>query len=154
MNIIQLAARKIISFSFYMAVKFISIFYDMKKYKNEKIKYSRFPKTSIGYNVSQSLIENKLDLIPLFENHDLKHVILNYKMTPVDEIKLQAFMFGNGNHSLACISILFFGLILLPDEWSNLYTEFVKGKNTIPISEWRLSDLAKVEIETINTFLK
>ncbi len=153
MNKIQKTNRKIISSSFYLAVRFIRLFHNMKNLQDKKWVYLNYPKESIGYKVSQCLIENKLDLIPFFEHHDLKHVVLKYDMTAVDEIKLQAFMFGNGNHSLPCILILIFGLILLPDEWTNLYTEYKKGKKSIPISSWQLDELSKFDIKNVNTIL-
>lgn len=154
MNRIQKLNRKIISSAFYISVKIIKLVYDMKKFKAKKIQYLKYPNDTIGNKVSRCLVSNKLDLIPVFENHDLKHIILDYDMTPVDEIKLQAFMFGNGNHSLPCITILLFGMLLLPDEWSNLYCEFQKGKNSIPISHWKLDELAKENFITIKSQIK
>lgn len=63
-------------------------------------------------------------------------------MTPVDEIRMQAFMLGNGNYTLPCFAILTFGAILLPDEWTTLYKDFKKGQNSKPISNWTIEDFA------------
>ena len=73
-------------------------------------------------------------LIPKFENHDLKHLVLDYEMTMKDEIRMQAFMFGNGNYTIPCFAILGFGAILLPDLWSTFYQDYKKGRKSIPIS--------------------
>jgi hypothetical protein len=147
MNILQKTTRKIISISFYAAVKINSILNDMKSYRELKFTYLNYPEETIGYQVSACLVKNNLDIIPNYENHDLKHIILGCGMTPEDEIRLQAFMFGNGNHSFPCIFLLVFGMILLPDMWSNFYHEYQKGKNSIPISSWNFEELALLNLK-------
>ena len=63
-------------------------------------------------------------------------------MTAEDEIRMQAFMVGNGNYSIPSFTILFFGVILLPDLWLTLYLDFKKGKKSIRISEWTIEKFA------------
>lgn len=70
-------------------------------------------------------------------------------MTPVDEIRMQAFMLGNGNYTIPCFAILLFGVILLPDEWTNFYKDFKSGQKTKPISSWTIEEYANFQTQTL-----
>ena len=66
-------------------------------------------------------------------------------MTPVDEIRMQAFMLGNGNYTIPCFAILTFGAILLPGKWKTFYADFKLGRTTQPISTWTIDEFAEKE---------
>ncbi|MGN7787722.1 hypothetical protein ACTJIJ_24525 [Niabella sp. 22666] len=117
MNIVQQIARTIISKSFHLSVWTIEQFHNMDVYEQKMSELEQLPAGTLGNDIATCLKRNKLRLVPGYESHDLKHVLLNYKMTPVDEIRMQAFMLGNGNYTLASISIFLFGAILLPSLW-------------------------------------
>lgn len=147
MNILQKTARQIIKKSFNFSVWTISQFHDMRPYANKVEKYRRYPVGTIGNDVAKCLDDNKLSLVPNYESHDLKHVLLDFKMTPVDEIRMQAFMLGNGNYTFPCFAILFFGAMLLPDEWSTLYNDYKTGQRSTPISTWVIEDVADFQTQ-------
>lgn len=142
MNIFQRTARGIIKTSFNFSVWTIEQFHNMKPY-NEKVEALRkYPPGTLGYDIAKCLDENKLGLVPNYESHDLKHVLLDYKMTPLDEIRMQAFMLGNGNYTLPCFAILTFGAVLLPDEWSTLHADYKRGRASKQIATWTIEDVA------------
>lgn len=103
----------------------------------------------MGKEIANCLDNHKLTLVPKFESHDLKHVLLDYKMTAEDEIRMQAFMIGNGNYSIPSFTIFFFGAILLPDLWLTFYSDFKKGRQTVPISQWTIKDFASRQIKEL-----
>lgn len=82
-----------------------------KKVKNARFALENCPENSVGNSVLNMLNENNLDVIPFFEDHDLKHLVLGYGMTSVEEIRMQAFLFGNGNRSFSCILFLLSGIL-------------------------------------------
>lgn len=84
---------------------------------------------TIGREVAELLDRNGYRLIPKFENHDLKHIVLDYGMTMEDELKMQAYLVGNGNTTLPCLIFLSFS-IFYPKIWKDLRTEFNQGKNS------------------------
>lgn len=94
---------------------------------------------TIGHEILQILKAHDLKVIPKFEDHDLKHLILGYGMSSIDEIKMQMYLLGNGNYSLSCILFASSGL-LFPREWSNFYSEFKKGKHAVSILELSIQD--------------
>ena len=142
MNILQKTTRTIIKLSFDFSILAIEFFSDMKPYK-EKVTFLRtLEEETLGKEIANCLDSYNLNLVPKFESHDLKHVLLAYKMTPEDEIRMQAFMIGNGNYSIPSFSIMIFGAILLPDLWKVFYNDFKKGKNTIAVSNWKIEEYA------------
>lgn len=149
MNILQKIARQIIKKSFNLSVWIIEQFHNKKYYAGQVEILRKFPIGTLGHDIANCLDNNKLGLIPKFESHDLKHVLLDFKMTPVDEIRMQAFMLGNGNHTIPCFAILTFGAILLPDEWSTLYKDFKNGQKFKPISSWTIEKYADFQTKTL-----
>lgn len=149
MNIFQKTARQIIKKSFNFSVWTIEQVHDKNYYAEKLEKLSKYPIGTLGHDIAKCLQENKLGLVPNYESHDLKHVLLNFEMTPVDEIRMQAFMLGNGNYTLPCFAILTFGAILLPDEWSTFYKDFKCGQKSEPISNWTIENYAGFQTQTL-----
>ncbi|MFK7920374.1 MAG: hypothetical protein AB8H47_00380 [Bacteroidia bacterium] len=106
----------------------------------DKLEYMRnLPADSIGHEYAKMLDQNDLKVIPQFAEHDLKHLILGYGMTSAEELKMQAYLLGNGNYSPICIGFLSFG-ILFPSLWEEFYAEFKKGKAAPSIFNLSLKD--------------
>jgi hypothetical protein len=118
----------------------------MDKYYLQVDKLRKLENGTLGKEIADCLDSHNLTLVPKYESHDLKHVLLGFKMNAEDEIKMQAFMIGNGNYSIPSFTIFFFGALLLPDLWSAFYSEFKKGRNTIPISAWTIEKYATYPI--------
>lgn len=70
-------------------------------------------------------------------------------MTPVDEIRMQAFMLGNGNYSIPSFAIFIFGSLLLPDLWTTFYKDFKNGLNSKPIKTWTIEEYAHCQTLTL-----
>ena len=149
MNIFFSFSRGIIRYSFDFSVWLISKFSD-KQYLDDKVKQlHKLRKGTLGKETANSLDRNNLHLIAGFESHDLKHVLLGYEMTPVDEIRLQAFMLGNRNYTFPCFAILTFGMVLLPCKWPILLKDFKKGRRSTAVSLWTLEEYAHRDINEL-----
>ncbi|MEP0265408.1 hypothetical protein [Dokdonia sp.] len=142
MNILQRIARKIIKQSFDFSVSIIEFFSSMEPYKEKVSELRKLEPGTLGKEIATCLDLHQLTLVPTYESHDLKHVLLDYKMTAEDEIRMQAFMIGNGNYSIPSFAILIFGVVLLPDLWLTFYSDYKKGKRSIQISEWTIEKYA------------
>ncbi len=86
-------------------------------------------KGTVGREVAEMLDGKGYRLIPKFENHDLKHIFSDYEMTMQDEIKMQAYLVGNGNTTFPCLIFLSLGLFY-PRIWIDIRTEYRQGKNS------------------------
>ena len=153
MNILQKIARRLIKVSFDISVSTIEYFSKMDKYNLQVHELRKLENGTLGKEIANCLDDHNLTLIPKYESHDLKHVLLDYKMTAEDEIRMQAFMIGNGNYSIPSFTIFFFGALLLPDLWLTFYEDFKKGRRTIPISKWTINDFSDKRISVLRSEL-
>jgi len=87
---------------------------------------------TVGREIANMLDSKNYRLIPRFENHDLKHIVLDYAMTMKDEIRMQAYLVGNGNYTWPCLIFLSLA-IFYPATWKHLAKEFKQGKLSNPI---------------------
>jgi hypothetical protein len=149
MHIFQLLARKIIKHSFHLSVWTIEQFHEIALYEKKVRQLQELPEGTLGRDIADCLARNGLRLVPNFESHDLKHVLLNFQMTPVDEIRMQAFMLGNGNYSIPSFAIFIFGVIFLPDMWSTFYKDFKNGRKSKPLSSWTIEEYAWCQTSTL-----
>ncbi|RXK60531.1 hypothetical protein ESA94_08665 [Lacibacter luteus] len=149
MNILQHITRGIIKKSFHLSVWTIEQFYDIAVYEQKARELNELPEGTLGKDIADCLEKNNLHLVPNFESHDLKHVLLDFKMTPVDEIRMQAFMIGNGNYSPASFLIFMFGAVLLPDLWLTFYKDFRNGCKSKPIKSWTIEEYAHCNTSTL-----
>ena len=154
MKISKCLSETIIKKTFDLSVCIIEKFNDMSNCKTKVEELRKLPQGTIGKEIANCLDENTLNLITNFESHDLKHVLLDFEMTPIDEIRMQAFMLGNGNYTFPCFAILSFGIILLPNYWRELFRDFKRGKNTKPISEWNIEHYAEMKLLECREIIK
>lgn len=151
MNIFQKLARHMIKKSFNLSVWTIQQFHDMTAYEKKTDWLRKHPDGTLGADIVKCMDENRIKLVPGFESHDLKHVLLDYKMTPVDEIRMQAFMIGNRNYSPVTFAIFIFGALLLPDEWNTFYQDFKKGRKTQSIRRWTIEQYSNQNTITLRS---
>jgi hypothetical protein len=132
----------IIRASFHLSVWIIEQFHDMRAYEDKVNEWRELGKGTLGKDVADCLDKYNLRLVPGFESHDLKHMLLDYKMTPVDEIRMQAFMLGNGNISIPSIAIFLYGFMLLPHKWNQFFKDFKLGLCSCSIKTWSMEQFA------------
>ncbi|MDF7813397.1 hypothetical protein [Hymenobacter sp. YC55] len=149
LNLYQRFARKTIEHA--KTSFLIPIFwrvYGAQNIQNQSEYLQSLPSGTLGRGVADILHQHKLQLIPHYENHDLKHVLLDYNMTPEDELLLRAFMLGNGDYSITCIGFLAFAL-LTPELWPQLRTHFRRGRRTSCVLHWSLTKYASQNVEAL-----
>ncbi len=113
--------------------------YDMKPFDAKLQAMRSMPSGSVGREMSILLDKHGFRLIPKYENHDLKHLILGYGMTPKEEVKMQFFLIGNGNYSFSCLLFASLG-IFMPDIWKELREDFSRGKRVDSILSLEMDD--------------
>lgn len=140
-------------------IEFLKIYLVIKPlqfiFKQRVLKYRKqlenCQENSIGKELIQMLDHHKLNFIPFYEEHDLKHLILDYGMTSEEEIRMQAFLFGNGNRSISCVLFLLSG-VLMPSAWGKFLEDYKRGKNSPDILNLKLEnclDLSALELKLV-----
>ena len=124
-----------------------------RAWKLTKADLNRFPKGSLGRDLSNFLDENKFDLLPYLETHDVYHVLLGYKPTIIDESRMYFFLLGNGKYSFEVINTVLISLVLLPEYWSDLFSHFHRGKACKNISKWDFRYLMHEETSVLRGIL-
>jgi hypothetical protein len=146
LNTFQTSYRKAIELSKVAGIVWLlQTVFKMDKYERKQAHLRSYPNGSVGKTVANVLDEHGLRLIPKFESHDLKHVLLGYEMTPEDEVKMQAFMLGNGNYTIPCFLFLSLGL-LMPEIWKELVTEYRRGQKIKSIKYLTLDNCAGCDL--------
>lgn len=122
--------------------------YDTQPYQVLHDQYRQLPVGTVGRSVADLLDAQGLQMIPRFESHDLKHVLLGYGMDPEDEVRMQAYLWGNGNHSLTCFLLLSTAL-LLPDTWPSLKVAYRRGKANPSMVHLTLQACAEMSLKEV-----
>jgi hypothetical protein len=110
-----------------LVIKPLQVVY-RKSMEKHTLELQKAPEGTVGHDVYELLKQHDLQPIPKFENHDLKHLILGYGTSSVDEIRMQMYLLGNGNFSAFCLLFAASG-ILFPREWKTFYQDIKRGKS-------------------------
>jgi ubiquinone biosynthesis protein Coq4 len=149
LNLYQRLARKAIAYAkTSIIIPTVWHLYGARNIEKHLNDLQGLPLGTLGRGIADTLHRHKLQLIPNYENRDLKHVLLGYDMTPEDELKLKSFMLGNGDYSPRCFAFLALGL-LTPELWPTLMRHFRQGRRTQPIHHWHLADYAAHDVEQL-----
>lgn len=95
---------------------------------------ANMPSQSVGYQMHQFFQQNALELLPYYEKHDIKHVVLDYLPTEEGEVCLQTFMLANGRRTIPVMIAVVFGWITMPEYWSSFSKAWKRGKNIQKLS--------------------
>ena len=80
-------------------------------YTAEELKH--FPEGTLGKELVNFLEIKKLELLPYYAKHDIKHILLGYDTTDEGEGCLQCFMLGNRHVSFPVIATVLYGCMAL-----------------------------------------
>ncbi|WP_167855637.1 hypothetical protein [Hymenobacter fodinae] len=146
-------AEQLIRKAFFLSVWCLEQCHDMPHYQRKVAALAQLPAGTVGKELAECLLARELTLVPGFESHDLKHVVLAYELEPVGEIRLQAFMLGNGNWTLPSILIFLFGLVLLPQHWRLFKQDFRAGQRCQPIAALTIEECQHQPLEELRRHL-
>lgn len=96
-----------------------------------------FSEGTLGNDLFYFLKERKLDLLPHYAKHDIKHILLDYDTTEDGEVCLQCFMLGNGHLSFPVAATVIYGFVTMPEHWSKFRMAYRRGKHSNKISHWK-----------------
>jgi ubiquinone biosynthesis protein Coq4 len=100
-----------------------------------------FPDETLGKDLINFLETKKLDLLPYYARHDIKHILLNYNTTDEGEGCLQCFMLGNGHVSFPVIATVVYAFFTMPEYWAAFRKAFARGRKCLPIADWKWFDI-------------
>ena len=138
-----------------MALPLLKLIRRPQKAVCTKEELQQMPEDTLGRNLAIMLEKNKLELLPYYIKHDIKHILLGYSTTAEGEVCLQCFMLGNGHISFPVAATIGFGVLTMPEYWPLFYTAFKRGRRTASLKHWQWHSLLPQTtaslIEKINT---
>jgi ubiquinone biosynthesis protein Coq4 len=115
--------------------------------------YAKMPKGSLGKTYYLYLKAQKIPFKPNLIRHDLKHVLLNYKMNMPDELRIHAFLLGNRSYNPMAIAYLITCLTIVPDFYTKLKKDFARGRKTICLKKVDLQGYVLLDLHKCRTIL-
>lgn len=109
----------------------------------------RMPRESLGRLLGEFLLKNDYHLLAKMEDHDVMHVLMEFKTTVEDEVKMQYFLIGNGKKSIYAWFTIIFGSLMIPEFFKEYFQAFRKGKSCHNISNWDFQYLLGEPIELL-----
>lgn len=107
------------------------------------------PEDSWGRELHDFLAGRELDYLPKYEEHDAYHALLGYGTTVTEELKLQAFMFGNGSATVAGRVLLALGAVVFPSKWPVLRGEYRRGRRSSPLRRFPTAALIPEPLDEV-----
>lgn len=97
----------------------------------------QLPKGTLGKDLVTMLDEKKLQLLPYYVKHDIKHLLLQYDTNDEGEVCLQCFMLGNRHLSFPVLATVLYGMITMPEYWNKFKKAYDRGGRCAPIEGWQ-----------------
>lgn len=111
------------------------------------------PQNTVGYKMHQFFQENALSLLPYYEKHDIKHIVLNYPPTEEGEVCLQTFMLANGRCTIPVLIAVIYGWLTMPEYWPGFRQAWQRGRSNIPLGDLDWIALVPVNIDRVRSWL-
>ena len=89
---------------------------------------------------------NRIPFKPNLVRHDLKHILLGYKMEMPDELKICAFQLGNHHYNLMSATYLFICVMIVPEVIPSLIHDFKRGRKATRLSELPLEKYVESDL--------
>ena len=107
------------------------------------------PPKSLGQQVQRFLKRNKIDFMPGYEAHDIKHALLGYRATFIHELRMQYFELGNGNRSIPMWTVIIVGSLMAPDAWRYAKADFDRGRKSQALNALDLIESLQLPLEQV-----
>lgn len=117
-----------------IALPILKIVRRKKKFPYSMEQLSTLPFETVGNELWQSLNAENLRLLPYYERHDIKHVVLDYPFTDEGEVSLQFFMLANGRVSFPVLATVIYGLVTMPEYYASFRKAYRRGKEAKDLS--------------------
>lgn len=118
-----------------IALPLIGRFRNKPKFNFSMEQLLRFEDGTLGKDLALYLNKMNFKLLPNYEQHDCKHIILQYEMDEAGEARMQFYFLGNKHYSIPVISTCLITFFLMPEYWSQFYAEYQKGKKGKPFED-------------------
>jgi hypothetical protein len=134
--IVQLRSKLLVLLTHNMALPSLKLIRRPVKFPYSREELAAFEPGTLGRVLVVYLDERKLQLLPYYAKHDIKHILLQYDTNDEGEVCLQCFMLGNGHLSFPVAATVLYGFVTMPEYRTKFKRAYKKGKNCEAIAQW------------------
>lgn len=124
-----------------------------KPWKQNLQSLRHFPDGTLGRELARFLDQYQLKWVPLYESHDVYHLLLDFKPVLEDEVAMQFFLIGNGKWSPFVTLTAALGGLLMPDSWSAFKQAFRRGRQSACIRDWQFEHMLYESVESLKQLI-
>lgn len=136
-NIVRVRSAVLVFLTHHIALPILKVIRKPELFPYTRQQLLKMQEGTLGKELIIMLDKNKLELLPYYAKHDIKHILLGYDTTDKGEVCLQCFMLGNGHVSFPVLITVLFGIVAVPEHWSSFKAAYKMGKQSNPIENWR-----------------
>ncbi len=111
------------------------------------------PPGSVGHGLRRLLCDRGISLVPGYQHHDLKHLLLGFDLSAVDEMRMQAFMTGNAGVGRDTLLGLAF-LVYCPEMWAEIPRLLLAGAFAAPVADIDFDRALGSDLDTLRASLR
>jgi ubiquinone biosynthesis protein Coq4 len=134
--IVQLRSKLLVMLTHNMALPLLKLIRRPVKFPYSREELAGFEPGTLGKDLVVYLDERKLQLLPYYAKHDIKHILLQYDTNDEGEVCLQCFMLGNGHLSFPVAATVLYGFVTMPEYRKKFMQAYKRGKNSEAIAQW------------------
>ena len=142
----------------HMALPILQVIRKPLKFPYDLEQLKQFPEGSLGKDLINMLERKKLQLLPYYAKHDIKHLLLEYDTTDEGEVCLQCFMLGNRHVSFPVVATVLYGFVTMPEYCGKFKEAYKRGYKSKPMQGWQwftlLHQPTQLLINKINNYEK
>ncbi|MBA3971445.1 MAG: hypothetical protein H0X46_04765 [Bacteroidetes bacterium] len=95
----------------------------------------QFEEGTLGKDLALYLKKMNFKLLPNYEQHDCKHIILQYEMDEAGEARMQFYFLGNKHYSIPVLSTCIICFFLMPEYWKQFIQDYKRGTTCKPFDK-------------------
>jgi len=141
--------HKIIAKLIQLSVPFLNLFRTPESWPYPLEDLAEFEEETLGRELYDFLSIRNLGYLPKYEEHDSYQALLGYGTTVTEELKLQAFMWGNKNSTFAGKVLFVLGWVVFPSKHSLFRREIIRGKRAKPLSNIAVSSMIPKDLSEL-----
>lgn len=132
-----------------MSVPILNMFRDPPAWPFTLAELEVMEHDTLGRCLFEFLDERNLGYLPKYEVHDAYHALLGYGTSVTEELKLQAFMWGNENATFAGKTLLILGIMVFPSKFKLLKRDLLRGKAAKPLKRYDVTEMITENIHLL-----
>jgi ubiquinone biosynthesis protein Coq4 len=140
-QIVKIRSKILVLLTHNVALPFLQLVRNPVKFPYTKVDLLLMEKGTLGNDLYHFLKEKKIELLPYYAKHDVKHILLGYDTTDEGEACLQYFMLGNKHISFPVFITVLFGLLTMPEYWNKFFAAYKRGASATSLKDWKWFDI-------------